>query len=420
MSHPERQTATGAPAEPPTHIEKGSAAFLRTNLALFCGGFATFALLYCVQPMMPVLAQAFAISAAQASLVLSVSTLALAVGLLFTGSLSDALGRKRVMGVSLLCAALFTLASAAMTRWELVLLMRVLVGLSLSGLTAVAMTYLSEEIHPAHTGLAVGLYIGGNAIGGMCGRLVAGVMVDYLSWHWVLACIGLLALLAGLVFWRLLPESRHFRPRPITLGNLAGGFALHLRDARLPVLFVEAFLLMGSLVTFFNYIGFHLLQAPYHLSQAAVGMLSVVYLSGTYSSAMAGSLADRVGRQKVLWVMILLMLVGFGLTLLAPLPLILLGMLLFTFGFFGAHSVASSWVGRRATQARGQAASLYQAFYYTGSGVAGTLGGLFWHQAGWYGIGLFVGGMLVLALVLAIGLARRPLGEAGTCPGGPR
>ncbi|PZE11200.1 MFS transporter [Pseudomonas sp. 57B-090624] len=401
----------------PSHIAKGTPAFLRTSLALFCGGFATFALLYCVQPMMPVLARAFAISATQSSMVLSVSTLALACGLLLTGSLSDALGRKRVMVVSLLCAGLFTLASAAMQSWEMVLAMRVLVGLSLSGLTAVAMTYLSEEIDPRHTGLAVGLYIGGNAIGGMSGRLVAGVMVDYVSWHWTLATIGTLALIAALVFWRVLPESRHFQARPITAKNLFGGFALHFRDARLPLLFLEAFLLMGSLVTFFNYIGFHLLEAPYQLSQAAVGMLSIVYLSGTYSSAMVGSLADRVGRQKVLWVVILLMLAGFGLTLLEPLALVLLGMLLFTFGFFGAHSVASSWVGRRAVQAKGQAASLYQTFYYAGSGIAGTLGGLFWHRAGWSGIGLFISLMLGLALLIALHLSRQPQGAA--CTGKP-
>lgn len=171
---------------------------------------------------------------------------------------------------------------------------------------------------------------------------------------------------------------------------------------------------MGSLVTVFNYIGFHLLDAPYHLSQAAVGMLSIVYLSGTYSSAMVGSLADRVGRQKVLWAVILLMLAGFGLTLLTPLPLILLGMLLFTFGFFGAHSVASSWVGRRAVQAKGQAASLYQTFYYAGSGIAGTVGGLFWNRAGWNGIGLFVGLMLSLALLIALHLSRQPQGAACT------
>ncbi|WP_271408523.1 MFS transporter [Pseudomonas sp. Q1-7] len=394
--------------ELPTYISKGTPQFRRTSLALFSGGFATFALLYCIQPMMPVLSGAFSISAAQSSLALSVSTAMLALGLLVTGPLSDAIGRKPVMVVSLLAAALFTLASAAMPTWEGVLLMRALVGLSLSGLAAVAMTYLSEEIHPHHLGLSMGLYIGGNAIGGMSGRLISGVLVDFVSWHAALAVLGGLALLAGLVFWRVLPESRHFRPTPLRPATLLEGYRLHLRDAGMPWLFLTGFLLMGAFVTLFNYIGYRLLAAPYQMSQALVGVLSVVYLSGIYSSAWVGSLADRLGRRKVLWASILLMLGGMVLTLFSPLGVILAGLAVFTFGFFGAHSVASSWIGRRAQHAKGQASSLYLFSYYLGSSLAGTLGGLFWHHFGWHGVGLFTGALLLAAVAVALHLARLP------------
>ncbi|WP_034037293.1 MFS transporter, partial [Pseudomonas aeruginosa] len=153
------------------------------------------------------------------------------------------------------------------------------------------------------------------------------------------------------------------------------------------------FLLMGSFVTLFNYIGYRLLAEPYHMSQAVVGVLSVVYLSGIYSSAWVGSLADKLGRRKVLWAVILLMLAG---------------LLLFTFGFFGAHSVASSWIGRRALRAKGQASSLYLFSYYVGSSLAGTLGGVFWHYYGWNGIGLFIGSLLVVAVLVSLHLARLP------------
>ena len=364
-----------AATEVERYIEKGTPQFMRTSLALFSGGFATFALLYCIQPMMPVLSKAFSISAAESSLALSVATAMLALGLLVTGPISDAIGRKPVMVVSLLAAALFTLGSAVMPTWHGVLLMRALVGLSLSGLAAVAMTYLSEEIHPQHIGLSMGLYIGGNAIGGMSGRLISGVLVDFISWHAALAVLGGLALVAALVFWRVLPESKHFRPAPLKPATLLNGYRLHFRDAGLPWLFLIGFLLMGSFVTLFNYIGYRLLAEPYHMSQAVVGVLSVVYLSGIYSSAWVGSLADKLGRRKVLWAVILLMLGGLLLTLFEPIPLMLAGLLLFTFGFFGAHSVASSWIGRRALRAKGQASSLYLFSYYVGSSLAGTLGG---------------------------------------------
>ena len=389
-------------------IEKGSPAFMKTVLALFSGGFATFALLYCVQPMMPLLSREFSINAAQSSLVLSVSTAMLAFGLLVTGPISDRIGRKPVMVFALLCAALSTLASAVMPSWELVLATRALVGLSLSGLAAVAMTYLSEEIHPQHIGLAMGLYIGGNAIGGMSGRLITGVLIDFVSWHTAMLAIGGLALVAALVFWRVLPDSRNFRSQMLNPRSLLDGFVMHFRDAGLPWLFLEAFLLMGAFVTLFNYIGYRLLAGPYHMNQALVGLLSVVYLSGIYSSAQVGALADKLGRRKVFWASIVVMAGGLLMTLANPLAMIIVGMLVFTFGFFGAHSVASSWIGRRALKAKGQASSLYLFCYYAGSSVAGTAGGVFWHQWGWNGIGLFIGSLLAVALLVAVRLSKLP------------
>ncbi|MCY1414464.1 Inner membrane transport protein YnfM [compost metagenome] len=293
-----------------------------------------------------------------------------------------------------------------MPTWHGVLVMRALLGLALSGLAAVGMTYLSEEIHPRHIGFAMGLYIGGNAIGGMSGRLITGVLVDFVSWHVALATLGGIALVAAAVFWRILPESRNFHPTPLNLRQLREGFAGHLRDAGLPWLFLVGFLLMGGFVTLFNYIGYRLLAEPYHMSQALVGVLSLVYLVGIYSSAWVGSLADKLGRRKVLWSVLLLMLGGLLLTLFSALPLIVAGLLLFTFGFFAAHSVASSWIGRRALRAKGQASSLYLFCYYLGSSVAGTAGGVFWHHFGWMGVGLFIAALLVIALGIALHLSR--------------
>src|SRR5476651_2895618 len=228
--------------------------FMRTVLALFSGGFATFALLYCVQPMMPLLSKEFSINAAQSSLILSVATGMLAIGLLITGPVSDRLGRKPVMVTALFSAAIFTIASALMPGWEGVLITRALVGLSLSGLAAVAMTYLSEEIHPKHIGLAMGLYIGGNAIGGMSGRVITGVLIDFVSWHMAMLVIGVLALIAATVFWKILPPSRNFRASTLRPRSLVDGFTMHFKDAGLPWLFLTGFLLMGCFVTLFNYI----------------------------------------------------------------------------------------------------------------------------------------------------------------------
>ncbi|CAI1616546.1 Inner membrane transport protein ynfM [Serratia quinivorans] len=390
------------------YIERGTPQFMRVTLALFSAGLATFALLYCVQPILPVLSQDFGISPAESSLSLSVSTGLLAIGLMFTGPLSDAIGRKSVMVVALLLAAICTLICAFMTSWHGILLMRALIGLSLSGVAAVGMTYLSEEIHPSFVAFSMGLYISGNSIGGMSGRLVTGVLTDFFSWRVSLAVIGLFALAAACMFWRILPESKHFRASSLRPRTLLINFRLHWHDKGLPLLFAEGFLLMGSFVTMFNYIGYRLLSNPYHLSQAIVGLLSVVYLTGSYSSPKAGAMTSRFGRGPVLLASTLIMLIGILITALAPVAVIFVGMMLFTAGFFAAHSVASSWIGRRARRAKGQASSLYLFCYYVGSSVAGTLGGVFWHSFGWNGVVAFISVMLLLALLVVHYLKKLP------------
>ncbi|MCT4706382.1 MFS transporter [Enterobacteriaceae bacterium H11S18] len=394
-------------ASSPLYIKRGTPQFMRVTLALFSAGLATFALLYCVQPILPVLSQEFGVTPASSSISLSISTGMLAIGLLFTGPLSDAIGRKPVMVTALLLASCCTLLSTMMTSWHGILIMRALIGLSLSGVAAVGMTYLSEEIHPSVVAFSMGLYISGNSIGGMSGRLLSGVITDFFSWRIAIAAIGCFALASALMFWKILPESRHFRPSSLRPKTLFINLRLHWRDQGLPLLFAEGFLLMGAFVTLFNYIGYRLMQAPWFLSQAVVGLLSVAYLTGTWSSPKAGAMTAKFGRGPVMLFSIGIMLLGLLLTVFSPLVAIFGGMLLFSAGFFAAHSVASGWIGPRARRAKGQASSLYLFSYYLGSSIAGTLGGVFWHQFGWNGVAGFIGSLLVVALLTGTRLHHR-------------
>jgi len=385
---------------PASLIRHGTPEFRRTNLALFSAGFATFALLYCVQPLMPVFAREFGVSAAESSLPLSLTTGLLAPAMIVAGALSESRGRKSMMVASLLASAVLTVLSAFAPRWGFLLVLRALAGITFAGLPAISMAYLSEEVHPGSVGLAMGLAIGGNGLGGMIGRLITSTLADLLSWRYALGAIGLLGVVASVIFWRTLPPSRHFVARPLRIGALLRTFWEQLHDRRLVALYAIGFLLMGSFVTTYNYISYHLIDAPYRLSQSAVGLIFIVYLVGICASAWIGGRADRVGRERMLLLMVGLMLAGVGLTLLRPLVLVIAGIATITFGFFGGHSVASSWVGLKADHAKAQAAALYLFFYYIGSSVAGAAGGVFWGAWRWTGVAGFVVAMLLAALAI--------------------
>ena len=407
------------PGESAAYIKRGTSAFRRTNLAVFSAGFSTFALLYCVQPLLPVFSHVFGVSPATSSLSLSLTTIMLAASVLVAGSLSEAWGRKSVMAISLLAAALLNLIAALAPNWHILLITRALEGIAFSGLPAVAMAYLSEEMDRGSVGLAMGLYVGGSGLGGMIGRFVSGFLADVASWRTALAVIGAFGLISAAIFWRTLPPSRHFHPRPLALGQLMASFLDHLRDAGLPWLFIEGFLIMGSFVTTYNYIGYRLIAPPYGLSQTAVGAIFIVYLFGVGTSTGIGDLAGRLGRRRIFWVTTAAMLAGIALTLMRPLAAIITGIAVLTAGFFGAHSVASSWVGLRAQHSKGQASALYLCFYYIGSSVAGSSGGLFWSAFGWPGVAGFIGALLALALLISLRLATLQPLAVNTAPEPP-
>ncbi len=389
-------------------IAAGSPEFKRSNRAMFFGGFATFALLYCVQPLMPLLSHEFALTAAQSSMVLSVSTGALAVSLLASSAISERLGRKPLMVAAMAVAAVMTLLCAFAHSYPQLLAMRALLGVVLGGMPAIAMAYLGEEIEPTSLGLSMGLYISGSAFGGMAGRVITSVLSDHFSWRLALAAVGVAGIYAAFEFWRSLPASRHFTPSSGGWRALSAGFKQHLSNEGLPWLFALAFLLMGAFVSLYNYIAYRLLGGPFALSQSLVGAVSFFYLLGIYSSVWAGRLADRYGRRNVLWMMAVIMFSGLLLTLSNWLPLILIGVAVFTYGFFATHSVASSWVGRRASSNKALASALYLFFYYLGSSVVGSATGIMWGCAAWPGVVAVLSGSLLLALAVALRLRALP------------
>jgi MFS transporter, YNFM family, putative membrane transport protein len=395
-------------------IERGTAAFRRTTVALGTAGFSTFALLYSIQPLLPVFSQQFHVTAAGASLSLSLTTGLMAVCMLLASTVSESVGRKPVMVASVLASSVLMILSALVPAWWQFLLLRALMGVTLSGLPAVAMAYVAEEIDPRSTGLSMGLYIGGNALGGMSGRLLIGVLADHAGWRPALLIVGLASTIGNIIFWRILPPSRNFRPRRFSLEALTSAFLGHLQDSALLMLFAEGFLLMGGFVAIYNYLGYRLLAPPFDLSQAEVGFIFSAYLVGIFSSAWMGNLGNRLGRRHVLWVGFVIMLLGTALTETRSVILIILGVLVVTFGFFGAHSIASGWVSARARHAKAQASSLYLFFYYLGSSVVGTAGGVFMGHFGWPGVTLMTGTLIVIGLFLSRRLSRvQPLAAAG-------
>ncbi|OZE98386.1 MFS transporter [Rhodococcus sp. 15-2388-1-1a] len=377
---------------------KGSREYRRLVLALLFAGVATFAQLYSVQGILPLIAANLDITPSLSSLAVGLATVAVAVSVIPWSVAADRIGRVRAMTASILGATTLGLLVPLAPSLEVLLVVRFFEGAALGGLPAIAIAYLSEEVHRSHTALAAATYVSGTTLGGLLGRIVAGPVAEYTNWRIGTLTVSLIAALAAALFVWLAPKPRttlvHSQIR-----DLPGRLLVNLREPGMAALYGQGFLLMGGFVAIYNYLGFRLEAVPFGLPQSLISLIFVAYLSGTVSSRVAGKLATKHGRSVVLAGSTATMIAGVALTMASNLVVILTGLVILTMGFFAAHAIASGWTGQRAVHGRAQATSLYNLFYYGGSSMVGWIGGVVFQSLGWNALALFV---IALALIAGV------------------
>lgn len=373
--------------------------FRRLMAGLFFAGVATFAQLYSPQGLLPLIASDIQVTADQAALLVSASTIGLAVAVIPWSFVGDRLGRKPAMTISIIAACLCGIGAALAPTFGLILVFRVLEGVALGGVPALAMAYLNEEVHPKSAGQSAGTFIAGTVIGGLLGRIVAAPIGEWFHWRIGMAVVLVLAVVSAVCFLVLTPAAKKFQPTTTSPRKAIASITANLRSPVLIVMYLQGMLLMGGFVAVYNFLGFHLLDDPFNLPVTVVSLLFFAYLMGTITSPWAGSLATKYRPSRVLMVLTVIMIIGVLLTLVPNIWVLLFGLLIFTGAFFGAHSVASGWAGAAAEGGRAQSTSLYNLCYYTGSSVFGWLGGIFLTGYGWTGTVLMTAGLAGLALL---------------------
>ncbi|MFE7115123.1 MFS transporter [Streptomyces sp. NPDC057654] len=380
--------ASDANADADTEADRltpGGPGYRKMSFALFSAGISTFALLYSTQALLPAISDDLHVSPDQASWTVSAATGALAVAVVPLSALSERYGRRAMMTGSLIVAALVALAAPFAPNLATLIVLRAVQGAALAGLPASAMAFLAEEVRPKALVAAIGLFVAGNSIGGMSGRIVTGWVAQASNWRVALGVVGLMAVVCAVIFRATIPRARHFTPRPVSPRSLARTVRGHLCDPLLCRLYALGALFMTVFGAVYTVIGYRLTAKPFELPQGIVGSIFLVYLVGTVTSAAAGKLVERVGRRGALYLAVGTASLGLLLSVLDSLVAVLLGLVLITAGFFVGHSVASSSVSHTATTGRAQASALYQTTYYLGSSLGALLGALAFHMTGWNG-----------------------------------
>ncbi|WP_092150684.1 MFS transporter [Corynebacterium mycetoides] len=376
-------------------------------------GLAIFNSLYVTQALLPVLTAELGVAPSTAALTVSAATGALALCVVPLSILSEKYGRGRILIISALAATLIGVAlPLAQTAGQLIAL-RALQGVMIAGAPAVAMTWLSEELDNKDVPGAMGLYVAGTSVGGLTGRLIPSAVLEFASWRWALLISSLFAVALAVAVAVLLPPQRNFTPKEsINPAAEARAALSHLRNPSLLGLYATAFLGMGVFVSMYNYFGYRATD-HFGLPASLAGLVFVMYLSGTWSSARAGAMVGRYGSGRVVLAGAALMLAGALAAASSLLAVALAGLFVFTASFFALHSTASGWVGLIADHDRAEASSLYLFAYYMGSSIIGAATGAAFESLPWWGFIAVLAALLLLLVAVAAGLALKERARRG-------
>nr|WP_269808709.1 MFS transporter [Enterovibrio nigricans] len=347
-------------------IELRTPEYRKAAFALAFGSFLVFCNLYLFQPMLPLFAESFHVSATKANWLLAASTLGLSISLLPWALLSERFGRRPVIVVSLMMMPLIGFLSLFLSSfWGLVVL-RGVMGIALAGFVAVAVAYMADEFSPTALVVAVGGYISANSLGGIAGRLSGGFLSEHADWQGAVISMALFTAIGGLIVYALLPIQRRFKPTSSSLFNQTKSIVNHLRNPVLWVAMVVGGLNFALFVNIYSVTTFRLIADPFNLPVSIASAIFVCYLAGTFSSRLSGRWANRYSPISGMYLGTTVTLFGVLVASVESEIAVVLGLLIVSGGAFFTHSLAYGWVSRKATHAKAAATALYLCHYYIG------------------------------------------------------
>ena len=371
-------------------------AYLKTSrppisvLLLTVIGFCT---LYAPQPLLPVLAKAFAVEPQDAALLITVTMLPLACAPLVYGYVLEAVPARFMLMTAALVLALCQIGMALAGDWWEMILLRSMIGLALPALFTALMTYVAASASPERLRQALAWYIAATIVGGFSGRALSGLAGSLLDWRVALGmwAPGLLLMAVWTGRLRGDEKSRFGRITPRV-------FRAVMAQPGLPQAYLAILCIFFVFAAVLNVLPFRMADLDPGTSATGIGFAYLGYLSGLIVSLNAQRLRLSFG-SEVRTYLLGLVLYGLGLWLFALSSTggIYLAMFAFCGGMFLIHTRLSGQVNQLGGPYKGVVNGIYIAAYYFGGTIGSWLPAEVYHRAGWDLFLVSVGFVLLLA-----------------------
>jgi len=354
--------------------------------------------LYYAQPLLETIRRTFGVDEAASGLIITVSQLGYALGLVLLAPLGDLFENRRLI-VTILFGTVAALIAAAFTEsfGEFVAAM---LAIGVTSVVAQVLVPFAAALAPAEArGRVIGQVQGGVLLGILLARAGSGIVSDALGWRAVYVISAVLLAVMTVVLYRVLPIRRPafaegYGPLIASLGRI-------FREE--PILRRRAFYqaaMFGTFSAFWTSITFLLSGPPFHFSETWIGVFALVGATGALFAPIAGRLGDRGYGHRLTGVAFVLAGGGMLLTLLqSRLWALIAGAILIDLGVQTTMVLGQRIVFALKPAERSRLNTLYIATLFAGGAVGSAVSGIAYAHAGWTGVVGF-GAALPLAALL--------------------
>jgi predicted MFS family arabinose efflux permease len=355
--------------------------------------------IYYAQPLLDAISNEFGISHSFVGLVITITQIFYALGLLLLVPLGDLLNRRWLIAGQMLLSVLALIVVGTATS-SLMLFIGIAVVGFLAVVTQTLVAFAATLAAPAERGRVVGVVTSGIVIGILLARTFAGVLMDLAGWRSVYLVSALLTLIMACVLFRVLPHYEHKRESLSYLQLIRSMFTLFAQERTLRIRAALAMMIFTAFSILWTSLVLPLSAPPFSLSHTAIGAFGLAGVAGALAAARAGRLADRGLGQKTTGVALILLLISW-------LPIsyvqhsllaLIVGIILLDLAVQAVHVTNQSMILTLRPEARSRLTAGYMIFYSIGSATGSIASTSIYVYFGWNGVSLL--GAMVSALAL--------------------
>ncbi|SEK96149.1 Predicted arabinose efflux permease, MFS family [Paenibacillus sp. cl141a] len=378
-------TSQGAASSSECGYAAPMARYVTLLFAIACG--MSVANIYFAQPLLDQLSNEFNMDYSIIGIVITVTQVFYALGLLLLVPLGDLLNQRRlIIGQMTISAAALVIVGTASSGAML------FAGLALVGLLAVVtqtiVAFAATMAAPAERGRVVGMVTSGIVIGILLARTVSGILKDLAGWRFVYLVSAALMLLMVYALYMVLPNAAR-KIKTLSYAQLLKSvWMLFLQERLLRIRAVLAMLIFTAFSMLWTPLVLPLSSPPLSLSHSAIGAFGLVGVVGALAAAKAGKLADRGYGQRTTGIALFLLLLSW-------LPIgymerslfaLVIGIILLDLAVQAVHVTNQSMIFALRPKARSRIVGGYMMFYSIGSAAGSISSTHIYAHFGWHGV----------------------------------